>query len=466
MIDWETLKATYVQRFGPRRARCSEHLAGFARDLEADDPTLPPGVLTFQAPDQPDGPIVYASFGASRKGCGNELFLTATKPFPEFDSVVEDLAASAPRGLEPFQIVPAVMRFTPFDAVLVLPAAEGTFPVGELDGSSCRAFRIVPLTRAERLLGERDPARLLDLLRAAGALVSDPFRACVIEPTRDGGRRANLAELLRRERRALRKSEKRVERTRGRDMPAILVEGAETFLAEHQAALASLESWVPVVFPEPDAPELRSEEVLTGLYRQLLDDVLRSSVELYAGLVPSRVGELFRVFTFLVVGRHPWIVPIKYEAVIGEGRERANDELIDQELRLEIFLDLLVNGMPHFFPTTKVKETRARGRAVAKGAMGTLDPGSADPWEVQVWSITATAVCLEAAPLDAEDRPAAARALREAGDLAARLIAEVGRDAAPARLRLARIATTISRTLYRSFVLNSPRVTSTGAALN
>ena len=83
-----------------------------------------------------------------------------------------------------------------------------------------------------------------------------------------------------------------------------------------------------------------------------------------------------------------------------------------------------------------------------------------------MWSITATAVCLDAAALDPEDRPAAERALREAGDLTARQIADVGRDGAPARLQLTRIASTVARTLYRSFVHASPRVTSTGAALH
>lgn len=466
MIDWKTLRATYLQRFGPQRSRDEALLPGYARDLKAADPTRSSSLMTFQAPDQPNGPIVYASFGASRHGCGNELFLTAAKPFPAFASVVEDLAASAPRGLLPLQIVRAVMRFTPFDAVLVVPAEDGTFPLGELDGTSCRVFRIVPLTRAERSLGEREPERLLDRLRAAGALVSDPFRACVVEPTRDGGRRANLAALLRRERRALRRRTEALERTRAMNAPDILIEGAESSVARHQAELDSLESWVPAVFPEPDAPELRAEEVLSALYSRLADDVLGSSVDLYAGLVPSRVGALFRAFTFLVAGRHPWVVPISYEAVIGEGRGRENDALVEQEARLECFIEVLVSAMPHFFPTTKLGKIRASGRAVAELAMGTLDPGSADPWEVQVWSITATAICMDAAPLDAEDRPAAERALREAGDLAARLIVEVGRDAAPARLRLARIAATTSRTLYRRFARASPRVTSTGALLN
>jgi hypothetical protein len=462
MIDRKTLRATYLQRFGPERNRDAE----FTRALGIRDRTSSSGVLTFQPPDQPYGPIVYASFGASRSGSGNELFLTAAGPFSAFQSVVEDLAASAPRGIEPLQILRAFMRFTPFDAVIVLPEEDGTFPLGKLDGTLRRAFRIVPLTRAERLLGEREPARLLDLLRAAGALVSDPFRACVVEPTHDGGRRANLAELLRRERRWVKRSIASVDRAVAGNAPDCLIAGAKHLVASHQAELGSLESRVPAVFPEPDAPELRAEETLSALYGQLFDDLLVSSVDLYAGLVPLNVRRLFRTFTFLVVGRHPWAMPLRYEVVIGEGREPANDGLPDDEVRLDVFVDTLVSCMPHMFPTSNLEETRARGRAVAERAMGTLDPASGDLWEIQLWSITATAVCLEAAPMDREDVPAAERALREAGDLCARLFVEVGRDAAPARLRLARIAATISRTLYRGFVRASPPVTSTGAPLN
>jgi hypothetical protein len=466
MIDWETLKADYLQRFGPLRDLDSARLHGFASDDDLDAPTHESRLLTFQAPDQPGGPSVYASFGALLHGCGQEIFLTAAKPFWAFASLVRDVAATAPRGLSALQIVRAAVRFTPFDAVLVLPEEDGTFPLGEVGGIPRHVFRIVPLTRAERLLGEREPALLLDRLRAAGALVADPFRACVVEPEREGGRRANLAELLKRERLELERWRERLESTRAMNAPDILIEGAEMAVARREATLATLESWVPAVFPEPGAPELRTEDEVALVYRRLFDDVLGSNVEAYAGLVPPRVGELFRAFTFFVVGRHPWVVPITYEAAMGEGRERGNHQVMDPEARLDGFVDSLVAALPHFFPTTDVEEARARGLEVAERAMGTLDPESADPWEVQVWSVTATAIYLDVAPLDPEDRPAVERALREAGDLAARLIVEVGRDAAPAQLRVARIASAISRTLYRRFVRSSPRVTSTGAPLN
>ena len=40
---------------------------------------------------------------------------------------------------------------------------------------------MVPLTTAEQALAEREPERLVELLRAACALSADPHRACLVD---------------------------------------------------------------------------------------------------------------------------------------------------------------------------------------------------------------------------------------------------------------------------------------------
>ena len=309
MIEWQAVRDTYLERFGALhrswavetfdREPTEEDLADYHRAMALEE-TLHFFSLCFSRPEPPAEPITYASFGAVRGGAGNEVFLVAAVRYEPFRCAVEDLARTGPRDIEPLGIVRYDMRLTSFDAMLVAPAADGTFTLGEEEGFLRHALRLVPITRAERGLAARDPERLLDLLRAAGALVADPLRACVVDPDGDPARRANAAALLAETRRRERTATESHERMRALGPPEEMLVDSAQHAAEVRALLAFLEARVPAIVPEPDAPEL-SPEALAERFGTMLREVLGCSLDPYAGLVPARVGQLFRVFMSLTL---------------------------------------------------------------------------------------------------------------------------------------------------------------------
>jgi len=127
------------------------------------------------------GEPFYATLGASAGPLQNEIYLGSLEPSPSCAEAVEAVARAAP-ALALGAVIPHALPGTPFTALLVLPLAdrEGSFALGKA-GAPPFAFRVAPLTTAEQALAEREPERVIALLRYAHALSFDPHRACLVD---------------------------------------------------------------------------------------------------------------------------------------------------------------------------------------------------------------------------------------------------------------------------------------------
>jgi hypothetical protein len=389
MIDSQAARDLYLARFGqlfdrdditkpdPEEATLQNDLARFGPLFEYDDvmepdreeatqeddlagdedritvkETLQFQILTFWTPEPAGAAITYASLGVT----GDEFYLTAATPYEPFKRGVEELAGGSVAALEPLTVVRHSMRLTSFDAMLVAPADDGTFALGEVDGRLRRALRLVPITPAERLLAARDPERLLGLLRVAGALIADPVRPCVVAPEQGSARRANVAALLDEARRRARRASESHQKMCDLHAPEMVLEPARAFLATARATLAFLEERVPAILPESDAPELRPFEEQAAMLGALARDVMACSVEPYRGLVPRRVAELFVAFVCLALCTHPLLQPLTYEATMGAGRRPADDGAgwLELELLAETARATLLKLIPTASDVSKV----------------------------------------------------------------------------------------------------------------
>lgn len=467
MMDFEELRDAYVQRFGmpyeirdvskPERELTEADLASLERLSELDE-ILRFFMLTFWDPNQPADPAVYATFGACCTPAGREIFLEARTPLGAFQVALESVAESPAGSLEPLSAVGCEVRLTPFEAMLVMPVEDGGLVV---DGAH-QVLRLVPITAAERTLLHLNPERLLRLLRAAGALVADPFRTCVVHPERDRRRRANAAALLGESQQCLRLVTGCYERMRALNAPEKGLEESARTVAMRRAQLVHVEAMAREILHEPDAPELASPQVLATRYQELYRTVLRSSIDPYGGLVPPRIYALFRVFTALLLSGHPLVSPLVYEAVMGKGRESANHGEQDWEW----CEDLIQSAATQLssLPTARgPRQLRSRGEEAAAEARRTFDPTGEMPWRCHVWSAVAHAMCMEAADLGSQQGPAVEQALRRAGAFAACVNDEPSVDLGSARVRLAKIAGVVSKTLYREF-LDAIRAAARGRA--
>jgi hypothetical protein len=459
MLDWEALRDSYVQRFGRLHqsdavitidaAAAEAALSSFEGFKKAEAAEPPPRffLLTFWSPGEVASHVTYASFGAADGGMGDEVFLTAVTPYSAFKGAVEALAAGAPQALWPGAVVPCRMRLTSFEGMLVAPADAGTFALGESGGRLRRAFRLVPVTRAERLLAAREPERLLELLREAGALVVDPLRACVVAPSAAGARRANAAALLAEKRRSVRRMSELHERMVAINAPEKILRADEENMTEARAMLAFLEARVPAIVPEADAPELLAPKARGERVGAVLRPVLHSSVEPYVGLVPHRVADVFRAFTCLVLTSHPLVFPLLYESAWGAGRRPATYEDSDADALVHQVTSMLRK----FIPTANERMLASSAREGVERARATLAPGEGIPWELHVWSVVVPPLCVRAADFGAVQGRAVEHALEEASALAMVVDSEPRLHAGPARTRLARIASRISKNLYRGY---------------
>ncbi len=475
ILDWEGVRDSYVGRFGQlyesdavtaiNRAAMAAALPSYEAFKAAQAAEPPPRfcMLTFWSPGEVASHVTYASFGAVEGGIGDEVFLTAVTPYADFKVAVEDLAAGTPQVLVPGAVVPCRIRLTSFAGLLVAPADAGTFALGERGGRVRRAFRLVPVTRAECLLATREPERLLEMLRAAGALIADPLRMCVVSPASDGARRANAAALLTEERRRVSRMSKNHERMVAVGMPEEVLRSDEENLAGPRAMLAFLEARVPEIVPEADAPELLSPEAKGERMGSVLRPVLHSSVEPYVGLVPRRVADVFRAFMHLVLTTHPLVFPLLYESAMGEGRQPASYELSE-----EFYADVLVDGVSStvgkIMSTASKRVLAASGREGVEQAQATFAPGGGFPWELHVWGVVVPLLCVRAADLGAAQGPAVERAVEDAVALAMAVDSEPRLHTGPARTRLARIASHISKELYREYARAVRRMLRAGVA--
>jgi hypothetical protein len=460
LVDWNALRDLYVARFGQPYG-CDAVTAPYdpAPEGESEDDAHldfmmseeePPRffLLDFWNPEQEGSPITYATFGAVHGGVGDELFLTAVTPYQTFEMAVKDLASVAPRHLAPLTIVPCTLRLSAFDAMIVVPA-EGPSTLGEVDGRVRRLLRLVPITRAERLLAVREPERLLELLRASGALVADPLRTCVVAPEQDGGRRANAARLLENARRSERLISESDRKMREMDVPDVLLRANEPLLVKARATLAFFEGRAAAILPEPDAPERSGPEAEGDRMSALLVEVLAGSVEPYSGLVPRRVAEVLRVFAWALLSTHPVLYPILYEASTGAGRLPANED--PEGVFYAEHVEEQVRSLLKVIETASARRLAASGREAVKRAVSILvEHGPLS--KLLAWNTIVVSLCVQAADLGAAQGPAVEQALREACTVAMGTDFEPRTSAGPARVRLARIASDVSKEFLRTYM--------------
>jgi hypothetical protein len=456
MIDWQAVRDAYVHRFGSIPP--VDHLTPDRLEWGwgSENPTAPRRaagfwMLTFFTPEAPAAPVTYASFGAVCGGAGAEVFLTAVAPYSGFDSAVLELASALPPDVAPLAVVHHPVRLTSFDAMLVLPEEDGSFVLGEEAGQARRALRLVPITPAERRLAGTDPQRLLTLLRAQGALVADPLRACVIAPQADGARRANVTTLLDQHRRATSACAERVQRLLQLGAPEQIVENDARLLEEREALLAHLEARVPAALAGSGAPGLTDEALEEGL-AQLYTETVATSVAPYGGLVPPPVAALFVDLLLLLLATHPLIHAITYEAVAGPGqREAATDP--GGELTAEIFTETAVIQLSRSATPARARALEDAAEAIVEEARRGSEAGLPGPASaVESWTAIVPKLCLLAANLGVGEGPAVALALDEAAHLASVVDLEPGLDTGPPRTRLARIASAVSKGLYRDYL--------------
>lgn len=146
----------------------------------------------------------YATLGASAGPLQNELVMLTNEPLPAYADALEAIACAAPE-LSPLAVLPHAIADTPFTALLCLPVdgVDGSLALGKAGGAPF-AFRLAPLTAAERALAEREPARARELLSFACAFTADRYRGCLVDvPPPPPATRTEAAMERRRKRAAL-----------------------------------------------------------------------------------------------------------------------------------------------------------------------------------------------------------------------------------------------------------------------
>jgi hypothetical protein len=140
-----------------------------------------PPFVALELVSSTTGDRFYATLGASAGPLHHEIYLGSLDPFPQCAETVEAVARAAPL-LAVGAVLPHALLGTHFTALLVLPLEdrEGSFAVGKA-GAPPYAFRVAPLTAAEQALAERDPGRVVALLRYACAFSVDRYRACLVD---------------------------------------------------------------------------------------------------------------------------------------------------------------------------------------------------------------------------------------------------------------------------------------------
>jgi hypothetical protein len=277
--------------------------------------------------------------------------------------------------------------------------------------------------------------------------VADPLRACIVQPEPDGGRRANVAALLREERRQLRVSIERLERFRALEAPECLIEAEEQLGEYRKRRIAYVESRLPAILPDPDDPELIDED---GEKRcmALNVEIMRRAVRPYTVLLPRRAGRILGLFAYLVVLRHPRLFPLAYEAAMGPGREPGRDRGYET-------LGMLIHHLGDLLQELRVpggrRKIAARAREIAHaGREPVAKRDDTLPLSAGVWSEIVVAVFLDA--LGPAHGAAAEPALRRAVELAAAADRDPELASRPARDRLGKIAQVMSKALTRDYL--------------
>jgi hypothetical protein len=214
MMDLDAIAARYEERFGPivSRMPVADRLRVVRREVRTidllfermrDEMALPPAferLLLWGPADAGGRPAVFASLGAVHRAPRGEVFITAKVPLPGLEAVFEHVLAPRSSPLAALDVLSCpscwVSEEMPFGGFLLAPPEDGSFALGEDGGVTRYAFRAIALTPAEVALAKDAPEKALARLRAAGALVADPLRDCLVEPDRARAQRWSLVRAL------------------------------------------------------------------------------------------------------------------------------------------------------------------------------------------------------------------------------------------------------------------------------
>ncbi len=315
------------------------------------------------------GEPVYATLGASAGPLQHEIFLSSLDPCPLCAEAVEAVARAAP-ALAFGAVIPHALPGTPFTALLVLPLElkldededededkEGSFALGKA-GAPPYAFRLAPLTVAEQALAEREPDRVIALLRYANAFSVDRHRRCLVDlPEPPPAARTEMA-MDRRQTRA-----------------ALLALQAKV-LGEHGAR-------EPMGRPMTGRLHRGRHEGLINFSKAVIEHALSPYLR-----HPAPVAYLFAEFLYVTLATHPDAVRMIDRAL--DPRNLPQPQGGDpRKLAAEVnrrTVEGLAVAITRFHPGESEAELVARGAQAALEARESFDPTDEIPLENHVWA--------------------------------------------------------------------------------
>lgn len=352
-IVWEPFRAVYTAHFGelsdvkkevsfdaaapyhyeappPGRTRAafSQDDAGAAKKRRAK--AKPYYRMTFGTLSSISSCTTIATFRAAELTGGYEVFLTIAGPFVSaFSELIHDLVAHhAP--LAPGLLVKMPAREVPYSAVLLAPLSAGSFSLGSVKGVDRLALRVIPLTPFEEAYAADSQSRLIEALRAAGALDAvDPIRACMIEPKRlERFWIDNLWRFTTRAEQSLERHQERYKRMVELNAPDVILVNEAELVRTYRLLMDYFAS----KRPDPSSPSGRyaatmeaGTEILKEAAQGALDVVQRR--ELHPSLIPP-LSEAMEI----VAATHPVVGELVSmalgEAVAPSARRVNPDELI------------------------------------------------------------------------------------------------------------------------------------------
>jgi hypothetical protein len=306
----------------------------------------------------------YATIGASEGPLAGEIVIDVVERSASFDAAIEAVAHTAPVVLAPGAVVPCVVPGTPFVGFLCLPIERGgSFSLGKADGPP-HAYRLSPLTAAEKALAEREPARALELLCTACALTADPYRACLVDlPPPNPAAQTEVGMARRQARAAILALHASVLSAQGEKEPRLppqlrrAGDGRRPYPGSHRALLAYVQEAIRVAL----APYVRHPLAITRLFGELIHVTLATH--------PDAVRLLDRTLD-------PRNLPRPAAAVAA--REAATASLH--------VVEALAIALSRHHPGESAEALLARGRREVPEALAGFDPGDEIPVENHVWA--------------------------------------------------------------------------------
>jgi hypothetical protein len=357
----------------PDTARGSRILAAVSPDEKIKDLYLHHvGAVTSQrAAGAEDAPFVllelrsgdtgdpaYATLGAAAGPLQHEIFLRSLEASPIFAEAIEAVARAAP-ALAFGAVLPHALPGTPFTALLVLPLADkaGSFALGKA-GAPPYAFQLAPLTSAEQALAEREPERVVALLRYADALSVDRHRGCLVDlPAPPPAARTEIAMDRRQTRVALLALQAKV-------------------LGEHGARRGS--------------GRPRSDRLYRGHQAGLVDfseAVIEGALSPYVRH-PAPVVYLFAEFLYVTFATHPDAVRMIDRALDPRNlpQPQGGDPGQIAVAATRRTVEGLAIAIARLHPGASDVALLARGAQAALDARATFDPADEIPLENHVWA--------------------------------------------------------------------------------